>query len=357
MKRFALVVLLAGPMGAARAEVALYGVIDLNVNHYSAGSRSGTSDRTAMNDGTLNGLQGSRLGFRAGEDLGNGLRVATVLEAGINADTGQAAQGGRMFGRQAYISLSHERIGDLRLGRQYLFEDGVQGMSNPFCNALTLNPGTSVTNVGKNLPMWLNAVRADNVMQYRTASFGGLSAGVQYAPGENTSDAFYGTGLDFRGKALTLGGSYEWNRSRAVGDTPNRSLTLGGNYNFGSFKLLGGMQDNRNLRLGSGNGAASNLSNLLVTGPFTLTATRSQGYTLGVEAPLGPLWLVGANYTIVAFKNAAGATLDLGKAAVGARYELSKRTHLYSSMSVATGDLRQYIDAQYVVQAGIRHVF
>ncbi|MOA49724.1 hypothetical protein D3C78_1726390 [compost metagenome] len=71
---------------------------------------------------------------------------------------------------------------------------------------------------------------------------------------------------------LNLGLSYEWNKSLATSDDTNKVLTLGGNYNFGMLKLLGGYQSAKNLATGSGNGAASGVSNLIVTGPISFTA-------------------------------------------------------------------------------------
>jgi predicted porin len=167
MKKLTTTLSLLAAAGAAQAQssVTLFALIDVNVTHYSAGSKSGAADDNVVNDGTVNGLNGSRWGIKANEDLGGGLKAGVLLESGVLADTGALGQGGRSFGRQGYIYLSSDKLGELRLGRQYIFEDSVMGQSNPFGNALTLNPGTGVTNVGKSLPFWLNAPRADNVIQ------------------------------------------------------------------------------------------------------------------------------------------------------------------------------------------------
>lgn len=346
-----------GTSAQAQSNVTLYGLLDLNVSNYKAGSAAGGASRTDMNDGTTNGLNGSRWGMRVAEDLGGGLKVNAVLEAGLNADTGAAAQGGRAFGRQVFIGMSHASYGEFRMGRQYVFEDIVQGMTNPFGNALVLNQGTGVTNMGRALPMWLNAPRADNVVQYRTPSFSGFSAGVQVAPGEGTADRFHGVLVSYASGPLTTGLSYEWNKPRAGGSDTNKVLTLGGNYNFGAFKLLGGYQSAKSLATGSVNGAASGVSNLIVTGPITFTATQIAGYTVGVEVPLNAQLSIGANYSLNTYESATGQELDLGKAALAARYGLSKNTFLYVGASLATADLKEYISQKRVVQAGIRTAF
>jgi predicted porin len=343
--------------GAAHAQstVNIFALVDVNVSRYGAGSKSGAGDDTAVNDGTVNGLNGSRWGIRAVEDLGDGLKAGVLLESGVLADSGALGQGGRSFGRQGYIYLSSARFGELRLGRQYILEDSTMYQTNPFGNALTLNPGTGVTNVGKSLPFWLNAPRADNVIQVQTINYGGFQAFAQFAPQEGTQDRFHGLKLSYANGGLTTAMSYEWNKSLATGDNVNKSLTLAANYDFKTFKLYGGIQRNKDLSPASGNGAFIG-NNLVVTGPISFTATEINGYTVGGEVPMGA-FLFGANYTTVKYESAAGQDLSLGKFAIGARYGLSKSTFLYTSASRATGDLKDYIAQESVVQAGIRTSF
>ena len=346
----------AAPLAQAQSSVTLFTLVDANVSHYSPGSRSGAGSVTSLNDGTTNGLNGSRWGLRTTEDLGGGLKASALLESGFNVDNGVAAQGGRAFGRQAFVSLSSANVGEIRLGRQYILEDSVMGLSNPFGNALTLNPGTGVTNAGKALPMWLNAPRADNVLQVQTINYGGFQAAAQVAPGENTADRFYGVKLSYSQAALNAAMSYEWNRARDSGDNVNKSLTVGANYNFGPVKVLGGVQRNRDLATTSVNGAFTG-NNLVVTGDTVFTMDRSDGTTIGVEVPVMQSVLLGANYTRVKYANASGQSSTLGKVALGARYALSKNTFLYASVSQATGDLKDYISQKSVTQVGLRTAF
>lgn len=352
---FAALLCIAGT-ASAQSNVTLFGLVDLNLSQYKAGNRVGGATRNVMNDGTTNGHNGSRWGIRVSEDLGDGLRANAVLEGGLLADTGTLAQGGRGFGRQAYVGLSSPKWGELRLGRQYILEDGVMGLTDPMGNGLVSNPGTGVTNAGRSLPMWLNAPRADNVVQYGTPTWGGFRAAVQAAPGEGTTDRFHGVMASYAAGRVAAAVSYEWNKSRSTGDDTNKSLTIGANYDFGPVKLLGGYQGNRSLALGSGNGAASGVSNLIVTGATTFTADRSTGYTIGVEVPVG-LFTYGANYTTVKFQAANGSQADLGKAALVARYLFSKNTLVYTGVSLATGDLKNYISEERVIQAGLRMAF
>jgi len=341
--------------GAAQAQssVVLYGLIDLAVDHYKAGSSSGAGNVWKLNDGVVNGLNGSRWGVRVNEDLGGGLKANAVLEAGLNADTGALGQGGLAFGRQVFVGLSQASIGELRMGRQYILSDSVMGLTNPYGNASVANPGTASTNVGRNLPFWLNAPRANNVVQLSTANLGGFIGSLQLAPGEGTADRFHGVRFAYGNGPLNAAVSYEWNESRTTGDNTNKSLTVGANYNFGPVKLLGGIQMNRDLALGAGNGAFTGANLLVTSAAGAFTANEINGYTLGVQVPVDR-YTFGVNYTGVKYENAAGSNATLGKAAVMGWYALSKSTFLYSGLSVSTGDLKDYIAENRVFQLGMR---
>ncbi len=345
--------LLAAGTAQAQSSVVLYGLVDLAVDHYKAGSASGAGNVWKLNDGVVNGLNGSRWGVRVAEDLGGGLKANAVLEGGLSADTGALGQGGLAFGRQVFVGLSQASLGELRLGRQYILSDSVMGLTNPYGNASVANQGTASTNAGRNLPFWLNAPRANNVVQLSTANLGGFVGSVQLAPGEGTADRFHGVKAAFGSGPFNIAASYEWNKSRTTGEDVNKSFTFGANYNFGPVKLLGGIQMNQDLALGSGNGAFTG-GNLLVTysGP-AFTADEINGYSVGVQVPVGQLTL-GANYSNVKYENAAGANATLGKAAFMGWYALSKSTFLYSGVSFSTGDLKDYIAENRVFQAGIR---
>lgn len=346
-------------IGAANAQsnVTLFGVLDLNLTHYRAGQQTGGINQTVLNDGTVNGLNGSRWGIRGQEDLGGDLKAGFWLESGFNADTGQSGQGGRLFGRQAYISLSSASAGELRAGRQTILSDVILGRGAPFGSNTVTNSGIGVTNMGKNLPMWIDAPRADNALQYQTPNMGGANAAVQYAPGEGVNDIFYGLRLQYDKAPFYIGASYEWNKDRTTGDMTNKISSLSANYDFGAFRIMGGIQHNNKLTTTSGNGAAVGVSNLVVTGSNTFTLNQTRVYTVGAEIPVGTSTVVGVNYTGVKYESATSANANLGRIAVSARYGLSKNTFLYSGAWLATGNLKDYISQKTLLQAGLRTAF
>ncbi|MEO8152028.1 MAG: porin [Rhizobacter sp.] len=337
----------------AQSSVTLYGLIDLAVDNYKSGSQTGLGSVWKLNDGVVNGFNGSRWGVRVSEDLGGGLKANALMEGGLSADTGALGQGGLGFGRQVYVGLSSASAGEVRLGRQYILEDSVMGQSNPFGNAAVNNQGTGVTNMGKALPFWLNAPRANNVVQYQTPTMGGFYAAAQLAPGEATTDRFHGVKLAYGTSSLNVAMAYEWNKSRATGENTNKSLTIAANYNFGPVKLLGGIQRDSELTTTAGNGSFTGANLLVTDGAGTFTAAKIGGYTLGVEIPTGAMtW--GINYSGVKYESVAGRTSTLGKAAFTGRYSLSKNTFLYAGFHMSTGDLKDYITEQRVIQAGLR---
>ena len=94
--------------------VKMYGFIDSSVRY----QQSAAGNVLSVVDGSEYGWAGSRWGLIGSEDLGSGMKAIFNLENGFALDTGTLNQGGRLFGRTAYVGLS-SRYGDLTLGRQY----------------------------------------------------------------------------------------------------------------------------------------------------------------------------------------------------------------------------------------------
>jgi predicted porin len=338
----------------AQSSVTLYALLDVNVSRYWAPSQQGGND-TLLNDGHVNGLQGSRLGFRTSEDLGGGLRAFATLEGGVNVDMGTAAQGGRAWGRQAFIGLSKQGVGELRMGRQYLLSDNVVGESAPFGNGLVNNASTSVSNSGRNLPLFFNAPRIDNALQLSTAAVPGVVVSGQVALGEGKVDRFHGLRVVHSNGPAYVGLAHEWSKSRTSGRSVNQSTTFSAAWDFGAVKLMGGAQRNQDLTTSSGAGVVAGVP-LLVTAASSFTMNQARGWTLGAEVPLAS-FSIGLNFTRMRYGSSGGESATLGKLALGGRYALSKRSFLYGGVSQATGGLKPYINQQRVLQLGMRSAF
>jgi GBP family porin len=363
LKMRELVLACAAALGMASAwgqsSVNLYVVVDANVTNVRVGKAAGGGNIWRVEDGTALGLAGSRVGFRGVEDLGGGLRAGFVLENGFTLDTGTLAQGGRMFGRQGFITVSHASYGEIRAGRQYMVGDTVSAIGLPFGGAMVTKTSTSISGAGfTSLPVWLDAARADNVLHYESPTFGGFNGTVQIAPGEGTNDRFQGGMLRYKGGALTAGLSYEWNTSRTTGSRTNKSVTGAFAYTLPVARIGVSVQHATNVAANSGNGEAANLNFLLPatsSGP-QFTADRMNGGLISCEVPIGALTL-GAEYLAVKFENAVGRSAKLERVGFGSTYALSKKATFYAGLSQVVGDLRELTSQSRVLNAGVRLSF
>ena len=102
----------------AQSNVQVYGIVDVGVEYINKARTSSTGSATGSLTKVDSGnAAASRIGFRGREDLGNGYAAVFNLENGLSVDTGAAANGGRLFGRQAYVGLAGP-FGEVQLGRE-----------------------------------------------------------------------------------------------------------------------------------------------------------------------------------------------------------------------------------------------
>lgn len=176
------------------SSVTIYGVVDAYLQ-----SVRGDSTLHRVQSG---GLSSSRFGLRGTEDLGSGLKAFYTLEAGFNADDGTSANGGTLFGRQVFVGLGSERLGQISLGRQY---SSVWYASNNYSAFGNSNAGPNTGLIGgfaggyepvrgasngSVAPPASGATgnggpaRVNNSVRYESPEFHGFRAGVLYGAGE-----------------------------------------------------------------------------------------------------------------------------------------------------------------------------
>ena len=295
MKKMMIAVLASSlSAGAAMAQsgVTVYGVVDAALVHESGGAAG------SVNAVTGGVGSGSRVGLKGQEDLGAGRKLYFVLENGLNLDTGSAAQGGLLFGRQAYVGMSGE-LGALRAGRQYSpYYRAMSGVSDPFCDGFAGSAGNIlVTNT-----------RLDNMVSYATPSVRGFTAELATALGEQAGNAAakraYSSALTYAGGNLVIALSRHRQQNALATDSSANTL-LAARYNFGFAEASLGYA--RNTALAGG---------------------RSNDAIVGLILPFGAARL----YASYIRHNDAGATgRDARQAALGATYALSKRTDVYAA--------------------------
>jgi predicted porin len=167
---------LAASAASAQSHVSLYGILDAAVEHLGNVGASGRS-LTRM-PGLTGGILASRLGVRGAEDLGGGLKAVFAVEQGFGLDGGTLNQGGRAFGRQAFVGLQG-RWGTLSLGRQY---------SMLFWSQLEADLMGPAAFGSGSLDPYLPNARADNAIAYR-GQFDGVTLGATYSFGRDAVNA------------------------------------------------------------------------------------------------------------------------------------------------------------------------
>lgn len=311
----------------AQTSVKVYGIADAGIV-LDRGGAAGSS--TNVGSGVASG---SRLGFKGKEDLGGGASAFFVLENGYNIDTGKAAQGGLLFGRQAYAGLSGA-AGSVSLGRQYApYYKAVRDIVDPFCTGLAGN----AQNI---FPAF---TRVDNSVDYQTPKWNGLSAEVLYGAGEAAGDAAknrtLGATATVEGGPLTLVLAHH-RQNDATGRAHDRYTMLGGRYRFGSVTAHAAYARNRDV-LGH--------------------ASRDALLGVAVQAGAGRVLA-----SLAAHRNDSGAEAHARQAAIGYECSLSRRTDLYTAYghivnrdgaAYTVGDATNAGTGTTGINLGVRHVF
>ena len=306
----------------AQNNVAIYGVVDMGWSH----ARNGAGSVNSLNSGLLNG---SRLGFKGAEALGNGLTAIFVLENGFAADTGAMGQGGLLFGRQALVGLAG-RYGTLKLGRQATPVYDNNDVFDPFCNGLAPDSIRLINYSGS---------RTNNMLSYSVGA-GGWRGQLQYAPGEVAGNSAAGRTLGgyggYRGGNVDTVLTYQ-STANAAGDVRGSTALAGGNVKFGGITFYAAYAWNRN-----------------VTAPGGVIApgTDMRNQLLGVSIPTGGAGSIRMSY--ITLRDRMAARADAHQFGLGYIHELSKRTALYTSAAWLSHERN---GSDRLANAGIRHRF
>ena len=408
MKAFplCLVVLNAMPcIAIAQSSATLYGLVDSGINYTNniqtartaAGPVGGR--QIAMIEGGSAGLQGSRWGLKGREDLGRSLAALFVLESGFYSNNGGLNQGGAMFGRQAYVGLSHP-AGTVTLGRQY---DPVVDFFGPFLAApqwggyMTSHPG--------DLDNALNSRRINNSIKFRSASYRGLTVealmNLGGTAGSFSNNWIWGAGASYAAGPLSIGMGYLNVRdpnTSFFGANPNAGPATSNNLgNAGSAStpesnpVFAGYASARRIEI-AGVGAGVTLAALSIglaysntrfeglgsaAGPNTLRYSGTAAFNnveINAKYQFAPSLQAGIAYDYTRNGGAGGkggANYNLFSA--GIDYFLSKRTDVYTvavfekasgtdslggpAVAQITGLTPSATDKQVSLRVGMRHRF
>lgn len=262
LKTVVLIALFCTGLVHAQSYMAVYGTVDMGLTLDKTSPSSAINYSGGSSFGLISGGQSdNRIGFRGGEDLGGGTRVTFTLENAINLGNGTLDQGGRMFGRQAWLGLENKSLGYIRFGRQRNFADIYLSELTPF------GPGDfSQAALGVSFGS-AHAERLSNTIKIETVMMDGFRVGLGYSfsaqmpsaytqggalpmtPGDTENYNFsttsnmrvVTTGVQYYNGPLYLTATYDAfypNAETAQGNfKPATSSIVGGMYDFNLFKL------------------------------------------------------------------------------------------------------------------------
>jgi len=375
---------LAATGAFAQSSVTIYGVVD-------TGYRSVTSGDNKFSGMANGNNMSNRLGFKGTEDLGGGLQANFVIEGDLTPNDGTAA--GFAFKRQSTIGVTGA-FGEVRLGRDYTPAFRLFGVVDPFGTVgvgsagnimwstsvampsltaqeaantagtfVTSNRGTDISTAtpasksAATLPASLtvadpNLVRANNSFAFYSPDFNGFKANLMYSAGaqntasEKAQGRMTGLSLNYGNGPLTLGygnqvtkggdagalgtaaGCKTWvgtactvaaaatSGTAATDDQKLATNFLVGSYDFGVAKAGLGYRTEKM-------SAAAGLK----------ASSKSTIYS--VSAPMGVVTLKAAYISKkIDITDLTNGSLKAGtQLALGAVYDLSKRTALYGTYS------------------------
>jgi predicted porin len=348
--------LLGASVGGAWAQGAptVYGLLDAGV------VRERGCDGCSMRvDGGI--ASESRVGVSGSEAIGDGLWAVYALEAGLLLDTGRSDQGGRLFGRQAFVGLKG-KAGSVTVGRQQNLEyTALTDVGDPFKGGTA---GTATNLVGT------AGRRDDNSIHYYSAETHGVSAAASYGFGEFSGDPSanraWGISLGYAYGPLTLRAAHQ-NRNvakvapaTAMGNNMEaKNSIIAANMRVGIATAYAAYSVSR----GWGSSPLFNPDNPYSAQMASTPSTNSHDVLVGLAVPVGATTLL-ASY--IRKNDRDPADRDADQVAVGATYAMSPRTDCYAAWSRITnrngagytvGNASAVGQGTSALNIGMRHAF
>lgn len=361
-KTLAALAVLGAFMGSAvAADVTLYGDVDTGFKYtYSKTDGEGSTNTLEM----ANGINSSsKFGLMGTEELGNGVKVGFKLENGFNSDDGTFNNDGRLFGREASLSV-YSDFGTVSLGRM----GGVGSSAGTYDIVYAI--GDSFDGGDEFALGFQQSSRYDydNMITYQTPQFAGLQATVQYSfkndnkkedgdEGRSTADRYASFALTGEYGPVQFVGAYELlkystlDRATTADKDDGQIYSLGGNVDLGVAKLFAMGQYYEGLDGNVTDDSVAQVAN-------GKKGAEGYGFHLGTIVPVaGGELTVGAYYTD--FENGLDSKDDGNYYAGAARYcyPLSERTTVYVGAGYSETKVLGVKTKEGGAYAGIAHHF
>ncbi len=353
----------AGSAWAQQSAPTVYGVLDAGV----VSERGCTGSCAVRVDSGM--ASESRMGVRGSEAIDGNTSVVYGLEAGVQLDTGRSDQGGRLFGRQAYVGIKGD-AGAVTVGRQQNLEySALTEVGDPFKGG-TAGSATNLIGSGGR--------REDNSIQYVSGAVHGVSAAASYSR-DDSSDQSVGVGT------LAMSGNRAWGLSVGLeagsfmfrAAHQNRSVSgvapstaMGNNLDAKNSVIAA------NMRMGFGTAyAAYSVSRGYASSPLwnpdnpysaaiaSTPSSDSRDMLVGMAVPVGAATFL-ASY--IRKNDRDLANHDANQMALGATYAVSRRTDFYAAYSrinnrngaaYTVGNASSRGAGSSAVNIGMRHAF
>jgi len=317
-----------GAAGAANAQnttapnVTLYGIVDQSLRLTNHRSDAGGTHLEISNGA----ITGSRWGLRGQEDLGNGLKALFNLESGFEPQTGSLNQGGKLFGRYAWVGLADENVGTFMLGRNGAESFNFFGEFDP------LTVGNYMAN---SWPFLMTVGRLDNMANY-AGQFGGLKVGIGYGFNNtfaNNAFAYRGTRISYHTDALAFGATVQ--EMRGDDDKIHRMWGAAASYQLPAVKVFLGYMGGSD-RTGWLDSALRHEVRMAPGGGnFTANPRKDMTLYTGLIYTGAAPWTVSTALYYNDTDNIYGVKDNDGKRytlVTVAEYSLSKRTQVYGTV-------------------------
>ncbi|MGV2290445.1 porin [Trinickia sp. YCB016] len=368
---FAVATVLGAVASAAHAQssVTLYGLVDSAIGYTTnLGSTNGHINHGVQAlPGAMSANRWGLLGF---EDIGGGTKVTFRLENGFNIQNGTLGQGGRMFGRSAYVGIGNNSWGTVTAGRQYMpFQEDVGNeMAAYYMSGYTFHPYDSDD---------MNATfRPNNAIKYTTPTIAGLTAKGMYAfsnlAGQINTNRLWSASADYVNAYLHLDAGFFTVNQPGI----NTVGAEASDNTYGALPTIaaGGIAKHTVWGVGAGYTFGSLLWDFVYThAAFDATVggvLRFNNYETSVRYQLTPATVLTAEYLYTNQRStvAANGNTHYNQGAVGINYFLSKTCDLYSNLVYqrAAGSAHAWIlnetsmssnNSQFLALVGIRKKF
>jgi predicted porin len=359
--------------GAAHAQssVTLYGIIDSGLLYQSTAAASFSPK--APNTGSVfrykdGGIYSSLWGIKGSEDIGGGYKVNFKLQGSFDSGTGKFGLSDTpgtpaIFNQYSTVGVSGP-FGTFDAGRQIIpmifamYDTDVRG-AQYFGSILTawlgMNQAAGWAGTSTNAP--IGALYDSNALVYRSPTFYGVSAALEYAPGGVAGQPQGGTResvvLKYANYGLNLSAVYynghDTNPAATTvpsGQNNNRFYYLGALYTFHDFSVSGSYSIGKN--------------------PANSSHADFELYSAGLGYRFNPSLKVTSGFYYLKDRN--NSANHSSEVAVGTEYNISKRTLAYAQVGYVDnkGTMNQTIvygqpvapgQSTTAAMIGLRHSF